>query len=164
MTGQAAAAVVVPPPAPSGTRYLSDLPWLQATNGWGPVELDTSNGERPAGDGHPITIEGTVYAKGIGVHAPSSIAYFTGGRCTAVTAMVGMDDEEGAVGSATFQIWADGRQIADSGVLTNAMAAAPLTADVTGAQVVTLTVTDGGDGTTSDHADWADAQITCLEE
>jgi alpha-galactosidase len=39
-----------------------------------------------------------------------------------------------------------------------------LTADVTGAQVVTLTVTDGGDGTTSDHADWADAQITCLEE
>ena len=41
------------------------------------------------------------------------------------------------------------------------MPAEPLTADVTGAQVVRLVVTDGGDGIDSDHADWANARLTC---
>jgi alpha-galactosidase len=162
VTAPTAAYVVVPPPAPpAGTAFLSGLPWLQASNGWGPVEIDRSNGEQGAGDGNPITINGTVYARGLGVHAASSVAYFVGGRCSAVTASVGVDDEEGADGTVSFQIWADGRSVADSGVLTNAMAAAPISADVTGASAVTLVVTDGGDGVTSDHGDWADLQITC---
>lgn len=151
--------VVVPPPA--GTSYLSDLPWMSATNHYGPVERDTSNGERPAGDGHPITIGGTVYAKGLGVHAPSSVTYYTGGACTAVTAEVGVDDEKGAKGTVAFEIWADDTKAASTGVLTNAMPAQHLEADVTGAQVVRLVVTDGQDGTDSDHADWADARLTC---
>lgn len=45
--------------------------------------------------------------------------------------------------------------------VTNAMPAQPITADVTGAQVVRLVVTDGGDGIDSDHADWADAKLSC---
>ncbi|MFF0464686.1 NPCBM/NEW2 domain-containing protein [Streptomyces mexicanus] len=153
------AAVVVPPPA--GTSYLSDLPWLSATSGYGPVERDTSNGERPAGDGHPITLGGVVYAKGLGVHAPSALEYYAGGACTKVTADVGVDDEKGAKGTVAFEVWADGTKVASTGVLTNAMPAQPVTADVTGAQVVRLVVTDGGDGTDSDHADWANARLTC---
>ncbi|GHF57539.1 NPCBM/NEW2 domain-containing protein [Streptomyces thermodiastaticus] len=151
--------VVVPPP--TGTSYLSDLPWMSATSYYGPVERDTSNGERPAGDGHPITIGGTVYAKGLGVHAPSSVTYYTGGACTAVTAEVGVDDEKDTKGTVAFEIWADDTEAASTGVLTNAMPAQHLEADVTGAQVVRLVVTDGGDGTDSDHADWADARLTC---
>ena len=72
-----------------------------------------------------------------------------------------MDDEKGANGTVAFEIWADGTKVASTGVLTNAMPAQPVTADVTGAQVVRLVVTDGGDGIDSDHADWADAQLTC---
>jgi alpha-galactosidase len=151
--------VVVPPP--SGVSYLSDLPWLSATNGYGPVERDTSNGESAAGDGHPLTIGGVVYAKGLGAHAASDIAYYTGGACETVTAEVGVDDEKGSKGTVAFEITADGTTVASTGVLTNAAAAQPLTAKVTGARVVHLVVTDGGDGIDSDHADWADAKLSC---
>lgn len=153
------ASVVVAPP--SGISSLGDLPWLSTTNGWGPVERDTSNGENEAGDGNPITINGVVYAKGLGVHAESTVEYYTGKACETVTAQVGVDDEEGADGSVAFEIWADGTKVASTGVLTNAQAAQAISADVSGAEVVRLVVTDGGDGITSDHGDWADAQLTC---
>ena len=154
--------VIVPmPPPPAGTSFVSDLKWLRATSGWGPIEIDRSNGERPAGDGWPLTIGGVVFAKGLGAHAPSTIEYFVGGRCTSVTASVGVDDEKAANGTVTFEVWADGTRVADSGVLTTAMAAAPLSADVSGAKVVRLLVTDAGDGINSDHADWAGTTITC---
>ncbi|MFD5192445.1 NPCBM/NEW2 domain-containing protein [Streptomyces sp. NPDC058357] len=151
--------VVVAPPA--GEGYLSDLPQLSATNGWGPVEKDTSNGESGAGDGNPLTIGGTVFTKGLGVHADSAVEFYTGGACRTVTAQVGVDDEKGTKGTVAFEIWADATKAASTGVLTNAMPALPVTADVSGAQVVRLVVTDGGDGVDSDHADWADLRITC---
>jgi alpha-galactosidase len=151
--------VVVRPPA--GTSYLSDLNWLSAASGWGPVERDTSNGESAAGDGHPITIGGAVYAKGLGVHAPSDVSFYTGKACGKVTADVGVDDEKGTKGTVTFEIWADGRKVASTGTLTNAMPAQPLTADITGARVIDLVVTDAGDGNDSDHADWAAARVSC---
>jgi alpha-galactosidase len=153
------ASVVVPPP--SGVSYLGDLPWLSTTNGWGPVERNTSNGESAAGDGRPITLSGVVYAKGLGVHAESAVEYYTGKACETVTADVGVDDEKGANGTVAFEIWADGTKVASTGVLTNALPAQPVSADVTGAQVVRLVVTDGGDGIDSDHADWADAKLSC---
>ncbi|MEU8749296.1 NPCBM/NEW2 domain-containing protein [Streptomyces chartreusis] len=153
------ATVVVPPP--SGTSGLGDLAWLSATNGWGPVERNTSNGESDAGDGNPITIGGVVYGTGLGVHAESAVEYYAGGACEAVTARVGVDDEEGADGTVAFEIWADGVKAGSTGVLTNAMPAQPITADVTGAQVVRLVATDGGDGVTSDHGDWAEARLSC---
>ncbi|MCX4231480.1 NPCBM/NEW2 domain-containing protein [Streptomyces ortus] len=153
------ATVAVAPP--SGTSNLGALPWLSTTNGWGPVERDTSNGESAAGDGGPLTINGAVYATGLGVHAESNVEYYTGGACESVGAQVGVDDEEGADGSVAFEIWADGTKVASTGVLTNADAARALVADVSGARVVRLVVTDGGDGITSDHGDWAAAQLTC---
>lgn len=151
--------VVVAPPA--GQSYLSDLGALSAANGWGPVEKDTSNGESKAGDGRPITIGGQVFAKGLGVHAASAVEYYAGGRCTTVSAQVGVDDEKGTRGTVAFEIWADGTKAASTGALTNAMPAQPISADVRGAKVVRLVVTDGGDGIDSDHADWADLRIGC---
>ncbi|WP_442817823.1 NPCBM/NEW2 domain-containing protein [Streptomyces sp. NBC_01591] len=151
--------VVVAPP--TGGGYLGDLPQLSAANGWGPVERDTSNGESGAGDGNPLTIGGTVFTKGLGVHAYSAVEFYTGRACTTVTAQVGVDDEKGAKGTVAFEVWADGTKVASTGVLTNAMPAQPLTAEVSGAQMVRLVVTDGGDGSDSDHADWADLRITC---
>ncbi|MFC4463384.1 NPCBM/NEW2 domain-containing protein [Streptomyces xiangluensis] len=153
------ASVVTAPPA--GMSQLGDLPWLGAANGWGPVERDTSNGESAAGDGNPLTINGVVYAKGLGVHAESTVEYYTGKACETVTAQVGVDDEEGEEGSVAFEVWADDTKAASTGVLTNAQPAQAISADVRGAQVVRLVVTDGGDDITSDHADWADAQLSC---
>ena len=53
-----------PHPAPRAT--CSDLAYTVTANGWGPVEKDKSNGEQAAGDGKPMTLNGTVYAKGSG--------------------------------------------------------------------------------------------------
>jgi alpha-galactosidase len=153
--------VVVPDPAPKAPAYLSDLPWLRTSNGWGPVERDHSNGENQGGDGNTMTINGVTYAKGLGAHAPGVIEYYVAGKCTTVTADVGVDDEQGTNGSASFEVWADGAKVADSGVLTNAMPAKPLQANVTGATLVRLITADGGDGNSNDHGDWANAHITC---
>jgi alpha-galactosidase len=146
---------------PSGTSYLSDIPWLRADNGYGPVEKDTSNGEKAAGDGHPITINGAVYKKGLGTNAPSTIEYYTAKKCTSLSTDVGVDDEKAASGSVTFEVWADGNKVADSGLLTIADPAKHLTADVSGATFVRVVVTDGGNGNNSDHGDWAGAQLAC---
>jgi alpha-galactosidase len=151
--------VVVAPPA--GGSAMGDLPWMSTVNGWGPVEKNTSNGESAAGDGNPITIGGVVYAKGLGVHAESAVEYYTGGSCERVTARVGVDDEKEPKGTVAFEIWADGKKAASTGVLTNAEPAQSLSADVTGAQVVRLVVTDGGDDRDSDHADWAEPVLSC---
>lgn len=37
-----------------------------------------------------------------------------------------------------------------------------VSADVSGADVVRLVVTDAGDGKDYDHADWADVRVTCV--
>ncbi|HEV2784668.1 MAG TPA: NPCBM/NEW2 domain-containing protein [Actinophytocola sp.] len=158
--------LVVPGVPPPATGFVSDARWLEAANGWGPVELDRSVGERPAGDGRVITIAGVQYAKGLGTHSPAAIMYFTAGRCASLVTDVGVDDEKrgNRAGSVTFEIWADGRKVADSGVLTWQDPARTLTADLTGASFVRLVVTDAGDGMNSDHADWAAARPGCPHE
>jgi alpha-galactosidase len=149
--------VSVAAPLAAGTTSLGDDPWLSADNGYGPVERNTSNGESKAGDGHPIKL-GVVYAKGLGTNAPSTITYYPAGHCSAVTATVGLDDEKTGAGSVTFEIWANGAKVADTGLIKRGDPAQTIHADVTGATLLRLIVTDG---TTNDHADWANATITC---
>ncbi|MCU1328810.1 MAG: hypothetical protein JWN34_4180 [Bryobacterales bacterium] len=148
--------------APTGTNFLSDLTWLSAVNGWGPVERDTSNGENVAGDGGPITLRGATFAKGLGAHAASDVRYNLGGACSAFTATVGVDDESAVgFGSVVFQVWTDGTKLYDSGLLTRASAAANVNVNITGKSQLQLVITDGGDGAGYDHADWANAKIIC---
>ncbi|MFF3767388.1 NPCBM/NEW2 domain-containing protein [Streptomyces sp. NPDC001922] len=146
---------------PAGTSGLSALVPTSVTNGWGPVETDTSNGERAPGDGGPITIQGASYLRGLGVHAPSEVTYHLGGRCSRLTVDVGIDDESSTRGTAVFRVLRDSTKVADSGLLTTDDPAERLTADLSGGSVLRLVVTDGGDGRTSDHADWAEPRITC---
>jgi alpha-glucosidase len=156
-----AARVFVPPPPLTGAPYLSDLDFVSETNGWGPVERDSSVGESDAGDGRPLTIGGVSYEKGLGTHAPAEVQLYLGGRCTTVTALVGVDDEVTQPGSVVFQVLADDVVVFDSGVVRPGPAL-PVGADVTGARMLTLRVTDGGDGKNFDHADWADARLDCV--
>jgi alpha-galactosidase len=150
--------VRVPPAA--GTHQVSDLSWDTATSGWGPIEKDRSNNTQAAGDGRTLTINGTTYAKGLGVHAVSEISYYLGRACTSFSSSVGIDDET-ANGSVVFQVFADGTKIADSGTMTGATAAKQLSGSLANAEQLRLVVTNGGDNINSDHADWATPTITC---
>ena len=142
-------------------RYLSDLAYTVDANGWGPPEKDHSNGEQGAADGGPLTLNGTVYAKGIGAHAASDIRYTMNGTCTSFSAKVGVDDEVGTNGSLVFQIFADGTKLFDSGTMTGASATQTATVDVTGKTTLQLVLALNGD-CRFDHGDWADAKLTCV--
>ncbi|WP_202875363.1 NPCBM/NEW2 domain-containing protein [Kribbella albertanoniae] len=149
------------PPAPRGEQWVSDLEFLDATNGWGPVERDRSNGEDAPGDGATLTLNGVTYAKGLGTHAPSLVSVRLGGNCQTFTAKVGIDDEMEDRGKVSFKVLTDGVAKQTSDLLTGTSPTASMSVDVTGAQTLTLQVTDGGDGITSDHANWAEAKLTC---
>lgn len=157
----AATTVRTLPPPPTADSWASDLDWTSATNGWGPVERDLSNGETGTGDGSPLRIGGVTYTKGLGSHAPAKVRYYLGGRCTSLTAEVGVDDVQTSRGSVRFSVLADGAEKVKSPVLGATDAAWSLTADVTGASYVDLVVDDGGDGNGNDHADWGGARLHC---
>jgi hypothetical protein len=149
------------PAPPTADTAVSALPFLSATNGWGPVERDTSNGEASAGDGRTISLAGTTYASGLGVHANGDVALYLDGHCSRFTAVAGVDDEVGNAGSVTFSVLADGRTLLTTPTVTGSSAALPIDVDVTGATIVELVVGDGGDGNGNDHSDWAAARLTC---
>ncbi|MEJ1090518.1 NPCBM/NEW2 domain-containing protein [Microbacterium istanbulense] len=151
------------PKPPTTTVFASDHDWVSATNGWGPVERDMANGPQAAGDGGPLALNGQVFAKGLGAHAPSNVKYFLGGQCTAFTASVGLDDKQTTRGSVVFTVRVDGRTVATSPVMRPTTPTYALNANVTGGQFVELIVTDGGDDNGNDHADWANAKFTCSE-
>ncbi|MEV0390869.1 endo-alpha-N-acetylgalactosaminidase family protein [Nonomuraea sp. NPDC050643] len=157
----ASASVRTLPPPPSADAYASDLEWVSADNGWGPVERDRSNGDTGPADGGPIVVGGQAYAKGLGTHAPAKVRFFLGGRCTAFTAFVGVDDVQATRGSVLFSVVADGAEKARSPVLGAADAAYELGADVSGARYVDLVAGDAGDGIGNDHADWGEARFRC---
>lgn len=141
--------------------YLSDRTPSYSANQWGPVEKDRSNGESNAGDGRVLTVAGATYTKGLGVHASSDIRYAIGGVCSAFQAQIGVDDEVGSQGSVIFQVWGDGTKLFESPLLRGTSAVQGINVNVTGKQELRLVVTDGGDGWSQDHADWADAKLTC---
>lgn len=141
--------------------YLSDLcDTGDATNAWGPVERDLSNGEQEGGDGGPIILQGRVYDKGLGMHAPASVGYALGGQCTRLLATVGIDAEMKSAGSIVFEVWGDGELLLATETLTGASPVVPIDLDISGVEELRLVLNeDGGNG--SDHGDWAEARVTC---
>ncbi|WP_175631936.1 NPCBM/NEW2 domain-containing protein [Virgibacillus siamensis] len=152
----------VAPPPPTQDTFISELPFLdEPQNGWGPVELDTSNGRNSEGDGSTITLNGKTYEKGLGVHAQSEVTYYLGGHSSRFTADIGVDDEmrNGSPSSVIFQVWGDGKKLFDSGLMTETSETKTVDVNIEGVNVLKLVVTDSGNGNGSDHADWADAKI-----
>ena len=144
--------------------YVSDLPFATAPiNGWGPVELDQSNGSTSANDGTTMMINGVSFSKGLGVHAYSEVLYDLNGLYTSFETSMGVDDETCNDGSVVFNIYLDDILTYQSPLLTQADNALFVEIDVTGKNQLKLIVTDGNGSVTCDHADWAEARLirTC---
>jgi hypothetical protein len=139
--------------------WLSNLEPDRADSGWGPVETDQSNGGPDARDGRTMTLNGREYEKGLGVAGDSEVVFNLEGAYDKFFAHVGIDDAAEDGGSVTFEVWADGERIFESGLVTGATAGEALELDVAGAQELKLVTTDGGDGAASDHANWAGAKL-----
>jgi hypothetical protein len=145
---------------PSLGTFVSDMAWTSSKNFWGGIELDRSNGEMLAGDGRLISIGGKTYGKGLGVHGASEIRVALSGKYDKFLSDIGIDDETAGNGSVTFEVWADGVKLYDSGTLSAASGRKSVSVDVAGKNELVLVVTNAGDGMDFDHADWADARLT----
>ncbi|MGG8410511.1 NPCBM/NEW2 domain-containing protein, partial [Streptomyces sp. 12297] len=155
--------VPTPPAAPVRDSYLSDLTWISATNGWGPAERDTSNGKNAAGDGPLISFGGTTYPKGLGVHAPSDIAYHLGAAAVRFTSLVGIDDfssKQSSAGATRAKVYGDDRLLLTTPTLTAATGPVRVDLDVRGVRVLRLVVEDANNRTSFDHTSWALAHVT----
>jgi alpha-galactosidase len=112
--------------------------------------------------GTPLTMAGKAYAHGIGTRSISEFVIDLHGNGRRFNATVGLDDTANDAkheGTVRFQLWADERLVADSGVMKVGDAPRPLDADLTGAATLTMRLDDGGDTSNGDIADWADARI-----
>ncbi|MFE2480763.1 NPCBM/NEW2 domain-containing protein [Streptomyces sp. NPDC059389] len=153
------------PAAPVADAYLSDLAWVSAANGWGPVERDRSNGRNGAGDGTPISFGGAAYTKGLGVHAPSETVYHLGGAADRFTALVGIDDfstKQSAAGATKASVRGDGRVLFTTGTLTGAGGPVQVDVDVPGVRLLHLVVEDANANSAFDHTSWALARVTVI--
>ncbi|MFB9993177.1 NPCBM/NEW2 domain-containing protein [Deinococcus oregonensis] len=145
-----------------GDNNLSNEAWTAASNGWGPIEKDGSNGDDSAGDGGTLTLAGQTFARGFGVHSDSSMTFALGGKCSTLTARIGIDDEVDGNGSVVFQVWnGTTSKLYDSGTVRGTDAAKTISVNVSGVQNLRLVVTDAGDGINFDHADWASPMLAC---
>ena len=152
-------ATAPPTPTPTATQTsVSNLTPTSSTVGYGTIHDDASI------NGNPITLRGTVYAKGIGTHAASTIAYALNGGYGTFASDVGVDDEvtaEGGTGTVDFRVVGDGKTLYDSGNLTNHSPVAHVGVSVAGVKSLQLVATNGVAGSIDyDHADWAGAVLT----
>jgi alpha-glucosidase len=101
------------------------------------------------------------------MHATGSVTAWLGATCSAFDAVVGIDDEvletpgESGIGSVRFRVYGDDVLLAETSVLTNDDAAFPLHVDVAGVKRLRLVADEATNGKNFDHADWADAKVTC---
>jgi alpha-galactosidase len=154
-SGQTAIQVAVPP---SGTPTLDQLSWLSAVNGYGAIGINENH------YGGPLSIHGTVYPHGLWVNSVATLYYYLGGNCSTFTADLGLDDSDKGTGAVTYQIYADGTEVYDSGVVTNSTPVIHASVSVTGAQVLELYVGEGNGTINYGNADFGDPQLSCASQ
>jgi alpha-galactosidase len=137
---------------PYNAIWLETLDISRMSQEWGKAHAAKSL------DGNAITVAGMAFKHGVGTHAVSEMEIDLGGSAAGFASVVGLDDETNNRGSVIFEVWVDGRKVADSGLLHSGQMRL-LRADLTGAQRLSLQVTDGDDGIDFDHADWAGAVL-----
>jgi hypothetical protein len=135
---------------------LADLKALKATVGWG----DHPRMNRSIGD-KPLTLDGKVYQKGVGVHADSELEYDLKPEYSRFVSVIGLDDEmiTFGQGNIVFEIEIDGKKMLSSPVIR---AGEYMYVDLPipeGSKKIHLAVYGGGIniGVNGAHGDWAEA-------
>ncbi len=143
-----------PPEPPAPDEFLSDRPAVRATTGWG----DAPRTDRAIG-GNPLSVAGRAYARGMGVHANSELAYALTGTEREFVATVGVDDEMAGYTSSTvrFEVWVDGARVVESPILRLGQVWHFRVALPAAARELSLRALDADDGMACDHADWVNA-------
>jgi hypothetical protein len=140
--------------------YLSDLKPLRYEHtpylglAW-PYTVDASVA------GRELSVGGSVYDRGIGMHSESHLTYDLGGAYHSFEALVGLDDQTGREGSAMIDVLVDGKaqELGEPKELTMQHGPRLVRVSVAGARELTLVVKFGRRGDVQGHVDWADAKL-----
>jgi hypothetical protein len=109
--------------------------------------------------GSPLWIQETRFEHGVGVLANSLMEYALNGQFKRFSSRIGVDRAAQGRGSVVFEVLADGKSIWKSKTVTGVDAPEKIDLPVDGVKRLRLTVTDAGDGTLGDAADWCDAAL-----
>ena len=138
--------------------YLSDLDWTEAVSEWSTVTRDSY-----IGSGDSMTLNGVRYEKGLGTAGDSRISFALDGKCSRLTATIGIDDAADFTtdgGTAHFFVLVDGKQTYESGLITREVVK-DVDLDISGGRTLSLVTDNAGDGFDHDANDWANARVQC---
>ena len=139
------------------TVWLDQLDLSPTTQGWGVPKKNRTV------DDNIMTIAGKTFERGFGTHAESSLFIQLDGKANSFTAQVGIDDEViGRHPAVEFIVYGDGVKLWSSGVMYDGDTARLCNVKLLGVKKLELRVTDGGNGDSSDHANWADAKFEAV--
>lgn len=149
-------AIVVWKSFPFGELYVSDMDnWEVVSWNWAQPQRDATI------TGKTLVINEVSYEKGIGVHAPTNLKVPIPAGFTHFVADVGVSDEllDEAPSSITFRVWGDGVILYQSPLILSNQPAHRVDVYVQWMGEIQLEVTDGGDGSNSDHGVWGSARF-----
>ncbi|MBX7138516.1 MAG: NPCBM/NEW2 domain-containing protein [Oligoflexia bacterium] len=162
LTNGIAAPLCDPKIKPAPPIKIGELACENGIQDWGEPIQDYSVDQKK------IVINGVSYDHGIGVHANSEFRFRTAKRYSIFEAAVGVPDltrdsfKPGRApprGSVVFSVLGDGRELWRSPVLRNGEPATTLRVAVDQIELLTLKVTDAGDGIDNDHACWVNPNL-----
>lgn len=122
--------------------------------GWGRAKANADIG------GNRLVVHDTTFARGVSTHSPSAICLSLDGNAVEISGLAGIGSTSNDKGSATFFIYGDGKLLWSSPKMKKNMPACGFSCSLVGVRKLILAVSDGGDGTSYDHADWLDTRIT----
>ncbi|MFC9393676.1 sigma-70 family RNA polymerase sigma factor [Streptomyces sp. NPDC057027] len=150
-----------PKPAPPSVYQVNELQYGVFGDGTKPeVSLSDSSWMWQRNN---VAINGTTYAHGVSVHAPSSLLIDLNRQCTRYDATVGIDDLSAqlGVGGVRFSVYGDGRRLWRSQVVRAGDPPLPVQVDLTGLSTIRLVVEDHTPFGRAAVADWAESRISC---
>ncbi len=129
--------------------FATDLPWIEATIGWGSIHKNQSV------EGNPLTLAGKQFTHGIGTHATSSITMSIPTGAKKFLAVAGCDLEKSGGQTMMFFVYIDG-VLADHSSLIKIGQHYVFDVDIPeGAKEIRLYAYESRtDGNANDHADW----------
>jgi len=136
-----------------GAVYLSTIKAESSKQDWGQLENDRSV------LGGVLQIGDTVYLRGLGTHAPSTVEYEIPEEYSEFVAVVGIDAGSRGGGSAVVRVLLEGEQVFESATLTAESEPVEVRVPLGAARRITLLADETSDGQKSDHVDWALARF-----
>ncbi len=139
------------------TTYLSTLTPTATNNTYSGVLKDIDHTT------NPLVLDGVTYARGLGMHAPTSgvsTADFAINGATSFKTTIAINDyTTGSFGSVVFRVYVDNVVQYTSGVISSTSAPIDLNINTTGGTTLRLEVDNAGNGNTADHAVWLNARL-----